>query len=168
MRAEWMAIEAALAARAPVLLAALRPPATEAALADLGQALACDLPPALVAFLSVHDGSTAPIFDGQTFLSATEIARVHETRTTAARRLVETGARSAESAASWWQAEMIPITDVAGDGYCISAMGDAVYYHRHDDDLRQRGDTFEQWFALLAGRFERGELEIVDGGIWLR
>jgi cell wall assembly regulator SMI1 len=168
MRAEWTAIETALAGRAPAVLAALRPPVTQAALVDLTRALACELPPALVAMLLVHDGSTGPIFDGQTFLSAAEIARVHDLRTGAARRLVEIGARSAESTSAWWQAEMIPVTDAAGDGYCVTAAGDAVYYHRHDDDLRQRGDTFEQWFALLAGRFERGELDIVDGGIWLR
>jgi cell wall assembly regulator SMI1 len=168
MRAEWTAIETALAARAPEVLKSLRPPASDAALATLAAALGCELPPALVEFLRVHDGSRRPLFDKETFLSAEEIARVHKLRTDTAHKLVEMGVRSPASAAAWWQAELVPFTDSDGDGYAVDANGGGVYYHRHDDDLRERGDTFEQWFAMLAGQFERGEFDVKDGDVWLR
>jgi cell wall assembly regulator SMI1 len=168
MQAAWTAIEAALAEHAPGVGRLLRPPATAAALVNLGETLGCELPPGLSELLLVHDGSEGPVFDAQTFLSAKEIGRVHRLRTETAQKLVQIGVRSPASAEAWWQADLIPVTDAQGDGYCVDVRGGGVYYHRHDDDLRQRGDNFESWFSLLAGRFERGELAVIEGKVWLR
>ena len=146
----------------------LRPPAKPQDLEKLETELGFKLPRSVRALLEQHNGSKEPLFDAHTFLSSTDIVKTHRMRTKVAEDLIAVGARSRASTEEWWHGRLIPITDNEGDGFCVDAKTEVVYYHRHDDNLRRVAKTIDEWLESVAGRFEAGEFEISGGDVWLK
>lgn len=161
MKQQWTKLEAILQDTAPALLADLAPPATDAEIASLEQALGMSLPADFVACLKIHNGqhgNSRGLFDDAEFLSTSRI--LQEWRIW--KGLLDGGDfEDAESSPQsgirplWWSPAWIPFTyNGAGDHLCLDldpagegARGQIITLW-HDDGAREKqANSFAQWFT---------------------
>lgn len=166
MKQQWTKLEAILQDADPVLLADLAPPATDAEITALEQALGMSLPADFVVCLKIHNGqhgNSHGLFDDAEFLSTSRI--LQEWRIwkglldggdfEGAESSPQSGIRSV-----WWSPAWIPFTyNGAGDHLCLDldpsaegARGQIITLW-HDDGTREKqADSFTQWFTQYVDK----------------
>ena len=181
----WADIDASLAKRSPRAAAALRKPATAKALAALGEALKCPVPPELAAYLAIHDGQTdaprLPIVFVKTawfLLPAASIVRAYEElEGLAADGEFDDREGSSQDGlvqAAWWSDQWVPFAvNAGGDHLCIDMgptkkgkTGQLLWWY-HDEDFRDREHPdLTSFFRAYADALKAGELTVrPDGAI---
>ena len=177
MEEVWKQYENWLAANWPNGLKALNPPASEAEITALENAIGINLPSDFIECLKIHNGQSdeSGLFDRDIFLSTHEILRewaiwkelLDSEDFKGYESEPEIGVRN-----DWWHSKWIPFTaNGYGDNFCLDLApignGNAgqILSMLHDDPRRGLlAPNFEAWFskyvsAVIAGDYVFSEKE---------
>jgi cell wall assembly regulator SMI1 len=161
MTSLWTCFETALKTKAPELLAALNPPASEASLNLLQDRLKCTLPADVLTCLRCHDGQqadTQPLFGPWAFLSCESIFDAWSFWKKQSERSdfnQEDTEPDAGVRAGWWNPQWIPFaTNGSGDYLCLDlaptgngSVGQIITLW-HDDGARKiEAQSFARWLS---------------------
>jgi cell wall assembly regulator SMI1 len=180
--AAWITIERVLQEHLPVLVRALRRPATDKQIAALEQFIGRRLPDDFVESLPIHNGikdsylGPNRLFNNEALLSTHDITaawRIMKELLEDCPDFQESGDPRTRSRRiknrQWWYPGWVPITDNEGDGYILdldpAARGriGQVFYFYHDGSrprevvARSFGAWLDQLAKRLAGRKSRIE-----------
>lgn len=179
----WETIERVLAEHLPEVAATLRPPATDAQLARLADAVG-ELPEDFAAGLRIHDGQDNPtrlldVYDHLTFLSVDAMLEHHEMRIDALGDDVDTDeydwmsperVRAIPNCRGWLQ-----FTDSEGEGHALDLdplpageRGQIIWLPVDGPTPEPVAPSYGAWLADLAQRLDAGAFRVdPDLGLWL-
>jgi len=183
----WRPIECVLEEHANTVFKALRPPASDAAIAKLGAAIPSKLPNAFIQSLRIHDGirdsrcGPHRIFDNMAMLTSSEIVTTWRmewdlqvecefegcqlTRT----RKLKNDMR--------WRAKWVPFLDCEGDKLVIDLdpgpsgkVGQVFrWYNYGGRPMQVIADSVSHWLHMVAEELQRRRFRLDEwGGIWLK